>query len=260
MNYFEHHIGDYDTATAHLTACEDGIYSRLIRRYYATERPLPAEKKDVARLARARTREERAAVDTVLREFFVLHEDGWRNQRCDEEIARFQAKRAKAQASANARWGAMPSDSERNANAMRTHCEGNAPRARIHTPVTNHQDPDQDPDLNLTSDEVRCPPSALRPEDRTPHQAIIDLYHECLPHNPKVKVWTDARRALLRQRWKDDPDLEGWRRYFEYVAKSPFLTGRAKPKEGQPPFVADLEWLLRESNQTKIIEGKFHRG
>ena len=43
MNYFEHHIGDYDEATSHLTAREDGIYSRLIRKYYAKERPLPAD-------------------------------------------------------------------------------------------------------------------------------------------------------------------------------------------------------------------------
>lgn len=255
MNYFEFHIGDYESAASHLSATEDGIYFRLIRRYYASERPLPAEKKDVLRIARARTREEKAAVDTVLREFFVLADDGWRNPRCDEEIARFQAKREKAKNSANARWNAMQSDSERNANAMRTHSEGNATRARIHEPDPNTQDPDL-----VAPNGATRPQTASRPEDRTPHQAIIDLYHELLPHNPKVRAWTAARQALLRQRWKEDPDLEGWRRYFEYVAKSPFLTGRAKPREGQPPFVADLEWLIRESNQTKVIEGKFHRG
>lgn len=32
MNYYEHHIGDYDQATAHLTACEDGIYGLTARR------------------------------------------------------------------------------------------------------------------------------------------------------------------------------------------------------------------------------------
>ncbi len=37
MNYYEHHIGDYAEATAHLTFIEDATYSRLIRKYYATE-------------------------------------------------------------------------------------------------------------------------------------------------------------------------------------------------------------------------------
>lgn len=249
MNYFEFHIGDYESAASHLSATEDGIYFRLIRRYYASERPLPAEKKDVLRIARARTREEKTAVDTVLREFFVLADDGWRNPRCDEEIARFQAKREKAKNSANARW-----------NAMRTHSEGNATRARIHEPDPNTQDPDQDPDLFVAPNGATSPPSVSRPEDRAPIQGIVKLYHECLPLNPKVKVLTEARKAAIRQRWREEPDLDGWRRYFEYVSKSPFLTGQSNSRDGRPPFVADLEWLVKPSNMAKVIEGKFHRG
>lgn len=90
MNYFEHHIGDYAEATAHLTFVEDAAYSRMIRKYYATEKPLPADVKAVQRLVAARTKEEREAVATVLEEFFVLAEDGWHNHRCDTEIARFR--------------------------------------------------------------------------------------------------------------------------------------------------------------------------
>jgi uncharacterized protein YdaU (DUF1376 family) len=90
VNYFEHHIGDYAEATAHLTFVEDAAYSRMIRKYYATEKPLPADVKAVQRLVAARTKEEREAVSTVLEEFFVLADDGWHNQRCDTEIARFR--------------------------------------------------------------------------------------------------------------------------------------------------------------------------
>lgn len=125
MNYFEHHIGDYDEATAHLTACEDGIYCRLIRKYMATEKPLPPDLKALQRLVRARSRDEKEAVQTVLEEFFELREDGWHQHRCDETIARYQDKQRKAQASANARWSAHRTQSEGNANAsadaMRTH-------------------------------------------------------------------------------------------------------------------------------------------
>lgn len=135
MIYFEHHIGDYAAATAHLSLLEDAIYSRLLRRYYLQEEALPADVKQVARLAGARSQEELEAFQTVLDEFFTLTDTGWHNKRADEEIERYQAKQDKARASAAARWSkdAMPSDSERNASALRTHCEGNA----LHTPNTN---------------------------------------------------------------------------------------------------------------------------
>jgi uncharacterized protein YdaU (DUF1376 family) len=91
MNYFEHHIGDYAEATSHLSFVEDAAYSRCIRKYYSTEKPLPADVKTVQRLVGARTKEEREAVETVLSEFFTLLEDGWHNARCDEEIERYLA-------------------------------------------------------------------------------------------------------------------------------------------------------------------------
>lgn len=90
MNYYEHHIGDYDEATAHLTACEDGIYARMIRKYYATEAPLVADLEKLKKLVRARTPEERQAVDDILDEFFELREDGWHQETCDERVTAFQ--------------------------------------------------------------------------------------------------------------------------------------------------------------------------
>jgi uncharacterized protein YdaU (DUF1376 family) len=163
VNFFPLHINDYDQATAHLTAIEDGILGRLIRRYYATERPLVADIAALKRLVRAHSRQEQEAVDTVLPEFFELQEDGWHQRRCDAELAQYQAKQEKSKRSAHARWDAqrqhtegnadaMPNQCEGNADAMRTHsegnadamrtqCEGNATRARPmnHKPVTNNQ-------------------------------------------------------------------------------------------------------------------------
>lgn len=90
VNYYEHHLGDYAEATAHLTFIEDAAYSRCIRKYYTTEKPLPSDVSAVQRLVAARTKEERAAVELVLNEFFTLQEDGWHNRRCDEEIAKYR--------------------------------------------------------------------------------------------------------------------------------------------------------------------------
>ena len=90
MNYFEHHIGDYAQATAHLSFIEDAAYSRLISKYYAEEKPIPVDIKAAQRLVGARSKEEREAVETVLNEFFILERDGWHNKRCDAEIERYK--------------------------------------------------------------------------------------------------------------------------------------------------------------------------
>ena len=136
MNYYPHHIGDYAKDTAHLTILEDGAYRRLLDLYYSSERPLPLNREGLYRLVRARGREEKKAVDTVLEEFFRQGETGWHNQRADREIAKAQEKGMKAKRSAELRW-----QSERNANAspnaMRTHSEGNAPNNQ--EPITNNQ-------------------------------------------------------------------------------------------------------------------------
>lgn len=91
MNYFELHVGDYDAATAHLSMLEDAAYGRMLRIYYRTERPLPADVSKVCRLVRAATKPERDAVQAVLEEFFTLEDDGWHQARTDEEIATFKA-------------------------------------------------------------------------------------------------------------------------------------------------------------------------
>lgn len=88
MNYYERHLGDYAKDTAHLSMLEHGAYTLLLDRYYSTEQAIPPEQ--VYRVARARSKDERAAVDAVLAEFFVLRQDGWHNQRCDSEIERYR--------------------------------------------------------------------------------------------------------------------------------------------------------------------------
>lgn len=86
MNFYPHHIGDYVSATAHLSLLEHGAYRTLIDLYYSREGPLPVDVAACCRLARASSKEERKAVETVLREFFVETPEGWRQTRCDREI------------------------------------------------------------------------------------------------------------------------------------------------------------------------------
>ncbi|WEF34882.1 YdaU family protein [Pseudoduganella chitinolytica] len=139
MNYYSHHIGDYTTDTAHLSLLEDGAYRRLMDRYYTTEAPLPADEAVLFRVVRARMPDEQEAVRVVLAEFFDLTDAGWTHKRCDAEIEAFKAKSGKAADAANKRWGktgnapAMPSET---APAMPTQCERNA-----NAMPTNNQEP-----------------------------------------------------------------------------------------------------------------------
>jgi uncharacterized protein YdaU (DUF1376 family) len=85
MQYYQFHIGDYVSATAHLSPLEDLAYRRMLDLYYSSENPLPT---DIPSLTR-RLRVSADDVQNVLREFFELREDGYHNSRCDEEISRF---------------------------------------------------------------------------------------------------------------------------------------------------------------------------
>ena len=137
MNYYNHHIGDYAKDTAHLTMLEDAAYRRMLDLYYSSERALPLNRDGLYRLVRARSKDEKKAVDTILEEFFHLGETGWHQTRCDEEIAKTKDKSQSAKHSASKRW-----QCERNANASQTHMptqsEGNAPNNQ--EPITNNQE------------------------------------------------------------------------------------------------------------------------
>jgi uncharacterized protein YdaU (DUF1376 family) len=130
MNYYHRHLGDFAKDTAHLTALQVGIYNLLLDRYYASERPIPAD--EAYEVARCHTADERKVADKILKTFFKKAGKAWRNKRCDQEIAKFHEKQDKARNSANARWKPC----ERNANAMRTHSEGNA----LQYPISNNQE------------------------------------------------------------------------------------------------------------------------
>lgn len=129
MNYYAFHIGDYSSATMHLSWDEDLAYRRLIDVYYMKESALPAERAQIYRLVRAVSSAQKKAVNTVLDEFFTLTDEGYFNHRCAQELAVLADRSRKAKASAEARW--------RNANAsdvaMRTHSEGNAPNTNTNT-------------------------------------------------------------------------------------------------------------------------------
>lgn len=237
MHYYQHNIGDYRRDTMHLSLLEHGIYRQLLDLYYLNECELNA---NALRLICVRSAEEVKAAENILKEFFIKTENGWKHGRCDKEINRFKEKSEKAKASANARW------KENDANAMRTHSEGNA----NHKPITNNQS-------NNDSNESFV---ASKKADDCPHKEIIALYTEFVPVGIVPKVWDGVRASNLRSRWREDKkrqNLDYWKRLFSYISKSDFLMGKVINGNGRP-FEISLDWIVKPQNFAKIIEGKYH--
>ncbi len=115
--------------------------------------------------------------------------------------------------------------------------------------------------LNLIPDSLNPSKerSSATQNDRVPVQKIIDLYHSLLPTLPSVAKVTPTRRGYIQQRWREDmPTIEQWENFFDYVGQSDFLMGRANASNGRKPFRADIGWITKPENFTKIAEGKYH--
>lgn len=146
MNYYPHHIGDFNSATRHLTRIERSVYRDLIELYYDTEAPLCPEFEKLCRLVLARSDEERTAVEQVLNEFFTESEQGWSHSRCDAEIAKYhgnkEAKSAAGRASAAKRAQKAHQPNNETTTDVQQPLNGCATNQE---PRTKNQEPDKEP-------------------------------------------------------------------------------------------------------------------
>lgn len=262
MNFYKHFLGDYARDTADLSLLEHGAYRVMLDHYYAQRGDMPADLTKLERVCKARTTVERHAVQEVANRFFPINGDGRRhNKRADEEIQKHAG-----QAESNR---IVAEERERKRRELRSLNDGkndqSTNRSTIEPP--SHS---QKPERTRTSpanagegrDDVATVPDC-------PHEKLIALYHELLPTCTQVVEWNDQRKAIARARWREkgaakpgyrtvEEGLAYWRRFFEYVAGSKFLTGKAEPGRDRKPFVATLEWLLRPKNFAKVVEGSYH--
>jgi len=245
MHYYQFNIGDYRSATAHLSNEEDLAYRRLLDMYYDSEQKIPMDTQWVAR----RIRVDAQVVQGVLLDMFTKDEDGWFHARCADVIEQYHAMAEKNRA--NGRLGG------RKKNPVGSDSHPIAKATINDKPITNNQ-------VNTNI----CPPDGGLPS--CDHEKVIELYHKHLPTLRRVEVWNDARKGYLRQRWREvaeelskekkilATDILGWfADFFQHIASSKFLTGRVNSKDGRA-FLADLEWILKPSNFAKIVEGKYH--
>ena len=185
MNFYAFHIGDYTTHTAHLEPMEDLAYRRLLDAYYLRDGALPSDILEICRITRLRSYQKE--VEAVLKEFFVLSSEGWMNVRAEEEIGKCKEKKDKARRSAEQRWSS-------NANAMRTHSEGNAPNPN---PNPNPIDKEQP---SPKSDSKVSPPDGVS----------IQVWADFIKHRRALKapITDTAIAGLKREAAKAGMSLE----------------------------------------------------
>ena len=132
------------------------------------------------------------------------------------------------------------------------------------------------------ADSLLLIPDSLNPSTATsagadplhcPAEKIVDAYHRLMPDNPRCKVLNAARRGAIKARWTEAAKLTckpfgyssassgifAWEAFFAICAESPFLTGRANPQPGKPPFLADIDFLMSPLGFAKCLENKYHR-
>ena len=139
MNYWERHIGDYARDAGHLSMLEHGAYTMLLDRYYSTERAIPADQ--AHRICRARTKEERAAVDAVLNEFFTLTDGLWVNGRAEREVAKAQTKieAARTNGARGGRPKKNPEGTQQKPTGLSVGSVLETQKKALQTPDTRHQ-------------------------------------------------------------------------------------------------------------------------
>jgi uncharacterized protein YdaU (DUF1376 family) len=159
VNFYKRFIGDIQRDTGHLSCSEMGVYDRLLDHYYATESALPADVDACCRIARAMTKDERKAVDSVLRQYFTLDAAGFVQGRAEIEIA--DAQPTIAAARANGAKGGRPRGS---GNKTQEKPIGFPNRNPAQTQGKSSPQPEPEPDkpsVKVTSTELSNVPDSV---------------------------------------------------------------------------------------------------
>lgn len=176
------------------------------------------------------------------------------NERLEQErtdMDRTRANRARAGAAGGRAKATNGAGSDGNSLANASKCQSNASNSHIEEKRREENKP-PNPQGGDGGRKIR--------EDKTPYQEIVAAYREALPHLPQpddAANWNKTRRGYVKARWDESAkrqSLDWWRRYFNHVAKSAFLTGKT-PEQ----FEATFDWLMKPTNMQKVIEGNYHK-
>jgi DNA-binding transcriptional regulator YhcF (GntR family) len=82
-------------------------------------------------------------------------------------------------------------------------------------------------------------------------EEVMEYWHSH-PNLPRIRGMDETRRRHLRARRKEALWRENWKAAIDRVAKSSFCTGG-----GRDGWRIDIDFFLKPSTMTKILEGKY---
>lgn len=85
-----------------------------------------------------------------------------------------------------------------------------------------------------------------------PYQQIVNLYNDLCPKMNRCMKVSDARERAVRARYSSGYVLEDFEKLFRLAGESRFLNGG-----NDRNWRADFDWLVRDSNMAKVLEGKY---
>lgn len=228
MNYYERHLGDYARDAGHLTMLEHGAYTLLLDRYYTTEQGIPADQ--AHRVCRARTRDEKEAVDTVLAEFFTLIDGRWVNGRASREVTKMQAKVKAAQE--NGKRGGRPKRTEEEPGGNPPGYESVTQIKALQSPVTSTHSVSEIPHGGAAKRGTRLP------ADWAPGETGVAFASQQGLSGPRV----EAELARFRDHWAAKTGADAskadwqatWRNWVRKAVE--FGPGRNGSGSGDDPF------------------------
>ena len=202
-----------------------------------------------------------------------------------EEIQTSAAKRAAAgKKAAQARWKNSANAPENDAITMQTQCERitNAPENDANAMQTQCdsmrfdaircQDKDKDKEKDITKRSINTsmsfsdendPEEVLIPEEvesidinkkgKNSYIDIVTLYNQICVSFPRVTKISEKRKKAINARLKHYK-IEEIIRCFELAEQSDFLKG-----SNNRNWTADFDWLLKDSNIAKVLDGKYNQ-
>ena len=253
--WFPFYGGDYLADTAHLTNELHGCYLKLMIHAWNHDGVIPSDIREIAIVLGVHTNKAKTLWGK-LEDFWYKTGGVFRHKRIDKELQQAIDNSEKRRSAARKRW---------DANAMQKHMQTTST-----TTEESQKDSSPPPSLLDSSSESRGEESLAEASSAShpapcqcPHQKLVELYHRHCPTLPRVKVLTERRQQFTRQRWREVLDGRGpeealswFGKFFERVNRSGFLTGQVANGQRRA-FVADFEWLMRQSNFVKVHEGRY---
>ena len=267
------YIADYLAETTRLSTEQHGAYLLLMMDYWRNG-ALPDDDAALANITKYSAFSWKKNRQ-VFEKLFSIENGEWHHKKLDVQIAKAvemsKKNKDKAQNAANKRWNNLRESLKNNdATSIATSIATSDAQTMLGSCPSQSQSQDINKEAKAS---VICKQTT---DDRSAQicSAIIDLYHELMPNNPRCKVINTARRKTIVARWKEaakmdcqpfgydnkDDGLIAWRQFFSVCAESEFLTGRTQPLPGRPPFIADIDFLLSPNGFIKCLENKYHRG